>query len=322
MNRDTNTRIRTWLSNPSLIWLPFALPFFGGKWGVALGAVLFLFIIRKWHNVNHSWRPYLFVPLLVLLLSMWVGYLWFSSWMPEWGLLAVAISAGWLWRIEYVLSVESPLSIEEWLYSARLFGFGSLALLLLYIVLPLDIYWLPGVFILSGVLLHYIRIDRREGKDRFSCPLSSPLVRMAIVSGDQIWLTDRPFTGCYVEGAESNCHAPIYLDHPLTSCVNPNETPEEALTRAFLSTGLHCESSPRFLLKHQYESCPNSKRIIYLFVLNAHSKESIDFLQLRGHFYTPSQIDKRLQKGLFSPLFSDEYTYLKNTLLKVNTLNV
>lgn len=321
MNKVMNTRIAFWLSNPSLLWLPFAFPFFFGAWGVLIGGVLLVLIIGKRRSINSSWRPFLFLPLLILLLSIVGSYLWFPQWVPEWGLLSVAISAGWLWRIEYVLSDDSPLGIEEWLFSARLFGLGSLAYLLLTLIVSIEASWLPGVLIIAGVLFHYLRLGQQVEKSRFSCPVSSPLVRMAIVKGDEVWLTDRPFTGCYIEGQESQCHAPIYRDHPLTSCVNQDETPEEALTRAFVAAGLRCETTPRFLLKYQHTVCSSNKRMIYLFVLNVRSEECADMLELRGHFYSPDQIEERLQKHLFSPLFADEYAYLKNTLLRVNTLN-
>lgn len=321
MNDTTHTRTSLWVQNPSLLWLPFALPFLFGVWGVALGALFFVLIVRKWEQLHHSWRSSLFLPLLVLLLSIGASYLWFPTLVPEWGLLAVALSAGWLWRIEHILSGERPIGIEEWLFSARLFGLGSLAYLLLTLLLPIHTTWLPALLIVVGVLLHYYRINGIVTKNRFSCPLSSPLVRMAIVKGDQIWLTKRPYTGCYVEGNESRCHAPSYRDHPLTSCVHQNETPEEALTRAFVAAGMHCEVSPRFLLKYQHAGCSNNKRTIYLFVLNIKSEEYPDILHQRGKFYTPEQIEEREQRGLFSPLFSDEYAYLKNTLLKANLLN-
>lgn len=288
---------------------------------MALGSVLLLLIVWKWESVNHSWRPFLFLPLLVLLLSIGASYLWFPNWVLEWGLLSVALSAGWLWRIEYTLSADSPIGIEEWLFSARLFGLGGLAALLLTLLVPINTTWLLGVLVLAGVLFHYLRLRAQIGASRFSCPVSSPLVRMAIVKGDEVWLTDRPFTGCYVEGKETHCHAPSYRDHPLTSCVGPNETPEEALTRAFSAAGIRSESTPRFLLKYQHTVCSNNSRMIYLFVLNIKPEEPTGVLELRGHFYTPKQIEKLLHNGMFPPLFADEYAYLKNTLLKVNTLN-
>lgn len=322
MNRVTVTHNGICQSNPSLLWLPFSLPFFFGVGGVVLGSLLLLSIVWKWRSLHHSWRSLLFLPLFASLLSTGVGYLWFPEWSTEWGLLAVAVSAGWLWRIEYLLSNDSPLGIEEWLFSARLFGLGSLAYLSLALLLRIDAAWLPGVMVLSGVLVHYSRLKGQLARSQFGCPVSSPLVRMAIVKGDKIWLTDQPFTGCYVEGRESQCHAPTYRDHPLTSCVNPDETPEEALTRAFLSVGIHCDTPPRFLLKYQYTVCSNNKRTIYLYVLNLKSEAEIHALELRGYFYTPEQIEKRMQKGMFSSLFADEYDYLKKTLLKANVFPV
>lgn len=321
--------------NPSNLWLAF-IPTFILSWvdahggriitacAILLGLVVMVLFAKGTQRHHHSWRLSLFITPMALQVSTLVSfYVLLPQWHITWGLLAIAISAGWLWRIEAFLSKDKPLSIEEWIFSAKLFGVGSLLYLILYQLWLSKYSWansLPVALILLGVIVHQIRINRSaiNMRNSFSCPIGTPLVRMAIIRGNQLWLTSRPYTGCFMEEKETSCHTATYKDHPLTSCVNPEETPEEALRRAYHSTGLKLSEEPRFLLKYNYVSCAQHERTVYLFVLNLRSQ---DALPLRGQFYTPKKIEQRIKEGYFTPLFIEEYSYLKNTLLRANTLN-
>lgn len=337
MKRYVENKIRQWLGedNPSLLWLAYLLPFglpIVNTWGkgVVAGWVLLcigvlLLFVRGTRRHRHSWRMTLFLPVLVLLLSTVVSFYLVPQWHLYWSLLSMALSSGWLWRIEETLARENPLSIEEWLFSARLFGIGSLGYMLICL-LGLHRFgwseWAPMPLIIIGVVLHQARVHKASicWKQSFCCPIGTPLVRMAIVRGNELWLTKRPYTGCFVEDKEAPCHAAIYRDQPLTTCVNPGETPEEAIHRAYCSIGLKLKETPRFLLKYGYHPTPENERVVYLFVLNLRGYNYETTLNMRGHFYSPEKIDHLIAKDYFQPQFVEEYKYLKNTLLRANAV--
>ncbi|MDO5017183.1 MAG: hypothetical protein Q4E10_02330 [Porphyromonas sp.] len=333
-NSNGNILRITKTDNPSLMWLLFVPPFLlssMGQGGILIGAacslVVLAVILLIYRKRRHSWRLTLFLPVIGLLIGSFVLHAYAPYWQTTGTLLAIALSAGWLWRIEHTLSADSPIAIGEWLYSAKLFGIGSLGYLLLYQLWLRDFGWaaaLPALLTVIGVVWHHVLLYRASSArtHKFCCPIGSPLVRMAIVKGNQIWLTNRPYTGCYMDNKESPCHLPAHRDHPLTSCVNPDETPEEALNRAYTSTHLSCEETPRFLVKYNYHFrlCSEVEKPVYLFVLNLNPNTQHPDLTLRGHFYSPEEVEKRIADGRFGGMLAEEYQYLKNTLIKANKL--
>lgn len=320
MNRGLGNRRVSWQSNPSLIWLSFGLPLVLGAWGVVSGALLLILLLVRGRPLYSSWSARMFLPVLILLLSIGVAYLWCPDYVTEWTLAVLSLSAGWLWQVEYILSDESPIGLDEWLFSARLYGLGGLLFLLLYSVMPRGVEWLAPVLIVAGIVVHGIRMGKRRERVALCCPLTSGLVRLAVVRGADLWLTKAPYSGCYVAPDGYQCHTPRYLDHPLTSCVGESETPEEALTRALVGARVSGEALPRFMLKYQHSTCDGVSRDIYLFVLNIKSDETMESKRMKGRFCTKDEVERGLESGLFGPLFIDEYNYLKNTLFRANTL--
>lgn len=337
MRADNNTHTigNAWRSNHSRIWLPFVVPFVlpycKELLGVPAATALFLItlagaaLLYKRERERTSWKRAFFILPFLLLASTYITLFLSTKWHVEWCLMTIALSSGWLWHIEERLVEEQPLELREWLFTTRLFGFGSLALLLLYIVFPnapIWLVWLPPIAIGIGILAHQARLMYiRRKLQTFSCPIGAPLVRMAIIKDDQLWLTKRPYTGCYIDAACTPCHSAQPYDHPLTSCVNPNETPEEAISRAFQSTQLDLQTAPRFLLKYVYRNSCNQERTIYFFVLNIPKDKAIRKLTLRGHFYSSKEVEKGIREKLFKPMFIEEYKYLKQTLFKANQLS-
>lgn len=327
---------RSWVGadNPSVMWLAFAPTFLlpwlyaVGGWLLAtmamvMGIGVVLLFAKGTERHHHSWRLWLFLPPMILQLSTLFCFYVSPQWHISWGLLSIALAAGWLWSIEGCLSKDSPLSVEEWIFSAKLFGIGSLLYLILYQGWLYSFGWAefaPALLIVAGVVGHQVKINRSLSRSQlsFSCPLGTPLVRMAIVKGNQLWLTNRPYTGCFTEDKEIPCHMSRYRDLPLTSCVNLGQTPEETLHRAYISTGLKLQEEPKFLLKYSYASSPQQERTVYLFVLNLKSQHHQ--LPLRGQFFSPQVIEELIDDGYFTPLFIEEYAYLKNTLMRANEL--
>lgn len=325
-------------ANPSIIWLTFIAPFLlplsqivpivGALVTVLMGALVW------WATKNriYSWRTTLFIPLLLLLVSSYITYYYFNDWHIIWSLFAIALSAGWLWRVEYILTHIQPFEIDEWLFSARLFGIGSLAYIIVYWIAMqqgldrlLFQNLLPPTLMILGIITHRIRVTKQQKcqSHSFSCPVGAPLVRMAIVRNNEVWLTSTPYTGCFVETGENRailCNPRRYKDHPITSCVSQDEAPEISLERAYRNADLKLKECPRFLLKYKYKSSPSVERTIYLYVLNLQPNTRSSTLSLRGQFYTPDQVDQMISEGRFGKLFMEEYNYLKQTLFLSNTL--
>lgn len=330
-NANKSRIFHQWQVNPSIIWVPFCLPFllYGEMFITAFLLIMASgVVLAKSCSANDaysSWSNTLFLPIWLLLGSTYVTLLCYSTWHVIWSLFSISLSAGWLWCIEDRLSSEYPIALREWLRSARGYGLGSLILLVLYLLNPLPQFFswsLPLLLLTLGVIIHQYQINHHRGNcHTFTCSLGTPLVRMAMIWGNELWLTKSPYTGCFVDAARTACHSVQPLDHPLTSCVGTKETPEDAIHRAYLSTHMYSWIQPHFLVKYVYKNRCERARTIYLYVLNIPIDMDKKDLPIRGEFFTTEEIEKRIKEGLFKPLFIEEYKYLKQTLLKANRIS-
>lgn len=320
------------------IWIIFLLPFVlgmirpalwvsGGLYLLVLGGLIFL--LRKYDRVFR-------LGTYVINILLFASTLFTLYYTPEhhavWTLTALVLSSGWRWALNRYLGLIGIPQYRSVVASTECFTNASLIYLLLYVILHtlgynlgvLTNYWLPILMIVViPVVIIYSREKEKGEKRHFSCPVDHPIVRMAIVRGDQIWLTSLPYTGCYIEEAEMKrgtpCHGCDLLDQPLTSCLRTNELPEEALARAIEKSKIKCKTEPKYLLKYRDEVGMHHREV-HLFVLNIKPGEGSMALTLRGRFFSPYEIEELSKLGKFSDLFLQEYRYLSHTLFTANAL--
>lgn len=321
-----------------LEWIIFVLPFAlmiiqPSSWGASiLYGLVFLFFVVWIYGAKHLWKLRSYAPNLLLFLGTLLSYLFLPQYHSLLSLVALTLSAGWRWMLNHQIAKFGVPQYRPINLSSAIFLHSSLICLLIYIIAMIVGWadsilfraWLPIALILitSGVsywLLHY----GHKSQDPFSCPKDNGLVRMAIVMGDKIWLTNRPYTGCFrseennLRGKECDCCKNI--DQPLTSCLHDGESAEEALERSIRQSRLNTKVKPRYLLRYKYVA-GDVAREVHLFVINIRSGEGPLVLSLRGLFYNPFEIEELSKLGAFSELFLQEYEYISQTLFPANAL--
>lgn len=326
------------LPSPLLLWLMFTLPLalsiIQPSLFIAIGlyAIAIILFITYIHQGNNLWRVRSYAVNLILLGSTLLSYVMIPEYHTIWTLTAIFLSSGWRWGLNLYLSQMGIPQYMPIAVSSALSMHASLLYLLSYILMGLFGYqhddltnaWVPIglIIIIGGISTWYIR--KSQGRiQHFSCPENSALVRMAIVKDDQIWLTTQPYTGCFMDrdqiDADAECNCCKKNDQPLTSCIHPGETSDQALSRAIKNSQLKSKIPPRYLLKYKLED-EHGSREVHLYVINIRPKSGAIKLTIRGRFYTPFEIDELSKMGYFSPLFLQEYNYLSHTLFPANAL--
>lgn len=327
------------LYSPLPAWMIFVLPFvlniFQHSLWVSIGLYalgIFLFVIFT-RRSNHIWRLRSYAFNLLLLLSTLASYHILPEYHTFWSLVALLLSCVWRWGLNVYLSQSGVPQYRPIVLTSALFMHSSLVYLFLFAIVGLLGYehslltkaYLPmALIIIVGAYSGYILYSRKEELRQFTCPRGSALVRMAIVRNDEVWLTDRPYTGCFIDqDIESSvgrrCGCCKNTDQPITSCVHDGETPEDALERAIKESQLESKVAPRHLLKYRYEN-EHNQREVHLFVINIRPKEGALMLALKGRYYSPYEVEELIKLGTFSDLFIQEYNYLKQTLFPANAL--
>lgn len=335
MNHTTRVGRKGWryhISTPSVLWL-FFLPSFMvmaveiSSLAVAwLFGISFLLFLRYCNSQRRIWKPYFFVPIGILLASTMVSYFWFPWTQTWWVLVALFFSAVWIVISIRLLGVEHAYKFCEWLYSARFVGLLSLAyLLVLYLtnslLPPFDSLlhgWIPSGLLFLIFVCHALRLRylRRQLPRVTRCPTDAPLLRIAVLQGNRIWLTVLPYTGCCSDDGDNPkyCSDVGALDHPMCACQLPGETVDETLERAKRDSKLNLAETPRHLVKYR---CENGQ-VRHLFVINIKQRWHGALLSLRGRFYSPEEIHQLREKGALNPFLVEEYKYLENTLFLAN----
>lgn len=319
-------------------WIIFVLPFalmiiHPSLWGtVAIYAVSILSFGVWTYWAEHLWKLRSYVPNLLLLLGTLVTYHLVPSHHALLSLVALVLSAAWRWVLNLQIARFGVPQYRPIKFSSELFLHSSLLYLLVFVIaLALGVdaglvfeVWLPIALILitSGISYWLVHYPKRP-LDPFSCPRDSGLVRMAIVMGDKIWLTNRPYTGCFrdvEEGLDGHkCDCCQKIDQPLTSCLREGESAEEALDRSIKNSRLSTKVKPRYLLRYKY-TIGDVAREVHLFVINIRAGEGPLLFSLRGHYYSPYEIEELAKLGKFSELFMQEYEYISQTLFPANSL--
>lgn len=162
--------------------------------------------------------------------------------------------------------------------------------------------WYPVVNEQGKVIGKVAKSVSQRMKNRFL----HPVIRIALVCGDSIYLQKR---------AETSTFEPEYLDNPFEQyMLFKHELNLSA--RNSISRQLDGESLPfSFQMKYIFENS-ETKRLVLFYVSKIKSADEIKNIGLlHGKFWTMKQIDHDLHSNIFCECFVREYEYLKNTIL-------
>ena len=162
--------------------------------------------------------------------------------------------------------------------------------------------WFPIVNEDGKEISRALRSVCHDGKSK----LLHPVVHMHLFNaGGELFLQKRATTKDLLPG---------FWDTSVGGHVSPGESPEEALKReTFEELGLK-DFSYKFIRKYVWES-PREKELVYSFtgsseIYPAINKDEID----EGRFWSPEEIEKSLDKSIFTPNFKHEFNLIISTL--------
>lgn len=170
--------------------------------------------------------------------------------------------------------------------------------------------WLPIVSDKGEVTGKIAKSVSMNMKNRFM----HPVVRIVLVNGQHIYLQKRD---------SDNSFNPDKFDYPFEKFVLFNHQINIAVKNS-ISNILNCDSEDfkfNFLLKYVFDN-ENTKRLIFLFVIEIDSEDSLPKnSKLNGKFWSIKQIEDSFSDDIFSDCFELEYEYVKNkVLLKDNNI--
>lgn len=329
------SRLLTALLNPSLLWLS-VLPILAG-WDVSVGGLFevsryilstllltCIGILQSLLRINYR-SLFAYLPLLLLIpshkviLSHILGDTGGAYSIP---LLFALVVVASIWGMASVGKCDlsrHPIC-RELLFSYRLMGFFSLAYLLLY-VLPLEgirgqVSHLPMLTVALTWVIHAFRLWlRQSSSEGVSTRLWGEVtyveeVRIAVVRGQEIWLTAEPLSDRPQGGDQGR------YDLPYSTYVRAGEDRHTAVERlrGRLPKGL----KPKFLLRYNTDD-NDGGHIVYLYVLNLGIECPPPPLH-SGEFWSISRISDSVGQGILAPIFAEEYQYLRHTILLANAI--
>lgn len=137
-----------------------------------------------------------------------------------------------------------------------------------------------------------------------------PVVRIAAVYNGMLYLTKRD---------PASIISPNALDYPFKHYVRYKQGIEDAAYDALSGCYSREAVSPRFLIRYKFEN-ELVKHQVSVYVIYLHTEEQLARCkQTAGKLWTSKQIEENLGTGLFSEYFEKEFTYLQNTVMKVES---
>lgn len=164
--------------------------------------------------------------------------------------------------------------------------------------------WLPIVNEKGEVSGKIAKSESDKLKNRFM----HPVIRIALIHKDQIYLQYRPKDDTLDTGL---------LDHPFEKHLLFNNEINIAARDSIADIMEASQNSNfKFLIKYVFKN-DETNRLIFLYTLRIESEDQIrNFPQLKGKFWTSKQIEINLTKdNIFSECFQLEFEYLKNTII-------
>ena len=330
--RGLSSHLLSGILNPSLLWLS-VLPILlaesegFGLWGLtphlcAAGLLILFAVIQSLFRINYR-SLYAHLPLLllipfhkVILVRLMEGMMSLSgdySTPLLFGLIVVAS----IWGISSIRTCELSKhpTCRELLFSHRLMGAVAALYLPLYIVLSGHTWMdgvLPALLIVSVWATHTLRIlgrARRRARTTIpTCIESRQEVRVAIIRGQEVWLTPNPCTD------REECRD---YDLPFSTFIRSGEDRQTALDR--LKKRLPKGHNPKFLLRYNSDD-NDGGHVVYLYVINLGTECPPPEVTVGGEFWCARRINEEINKGMLSPVFKEEYQYLKHTILLANSI--
>ncbi|MDO4771195.1 hypothetical protein [Porphyromonas sp.] len=326
------TRILSSILNPSLLWMAL-LPLIlcsdgvcdapGVSAHIVSGVLLILFaIVQSLFRINYR-SLYAHLPLLLLipfhkvaLTRIMVDMMGMSRDYST-PLLFVLIIVAALWGISSVRTCELSKhpTCRELLFSNRLMGILAVTYLFARIALPqyawMEVH-LPFALVTLVWVTHCARIIMRDKKvsetDDDTLSGCRQEVRIAIVRGQEIWLTPHPAADC----AEKKSY-----DLPYSTFLRKEENRQAAVQRLekSLPKGMH----PKFLLRYNSDD-NDGGHVVYLYVVNIGTECPAPKVGVGGEFWCNRKITEEMNSGRLSSVFKEEYQYLKHTILLANSI--
>lgn len=293
-------------------------------YAIVLVCLLLLLQARKWHTL---WRRRSYLPNMLLFFStifpLWEG----SEWVGLWSGIALILSLVWRCGIHYFLGrqlvTRTSLMLKP-LQGLLMVAVAYMVLMVLLALLGVEVWgllwwssYLPALVIVL-LLVGFVGYMAWRGRQvvSFDCPQDAAIVRLAILRGDRIWLTEEGHTGCQIEWHNSHeqtlCYDCTRLDQPVTSCLHPGEEPIDALGRAMAQSGMSEDlGKARFLLSYKYATGAETRKV-HLFLLRLGEGEAHTLKQLRGRFFTPYEVQELIPLNQFSNLLLEEYHFIQH----------
>lgn len=331
--KGLSSHLLSGILNPSLLWLsvlPILLSQEGGNglWGLSphlcSGGLLILFaIIQSLFRINYR-SLYAHLPLLLLIPFHKVILVRIMDGMMDipqgystpvlFGLMIVAS----LWGISSVRTCELSKhpTCRELLFSNRLMGSLAVLYLLAYILFPAYPWMesiLPAVLIVAVWGIHALRILRRAERRAHSATIPAGIdcrqeVRVAIIRGQEVWLTSHP---------DTDRQDTQNYDLPFSTFIKNGEDRQTAVDR--LKKRLPKGLKPKFLLRYNSDD-NDGGHVVYLYVINLGTECPVPEVSVGGEFWCSRKINDEMNSGMLSPVFKEEYQYLKHTILLANSI--
>ena len=131
-----------------------------------------------------------------------------------------------------------------------------------------------------------------------------PVVRVMVVYRGMLYLGKRA-ADAYV--------SPGKWDTPFYNHIQFKQSIEDAARNVVASLG-QITSAPRLLVRYRHET-ERVKHLVSLFAICLHDDQVKEMNIQRAKFWTAAQLEENIPSGIFSEYFTEEYTYLRNTVL-------
>lgn len=131
-----------------------------------------------------------------------------------------------------------------------------------------------------------------------------PIVRVMIVYKGMLYLGKR---------AADSYVSPGKWDTPFYNNIQFKQTIEDAAQSVVSGLG-QMANAPRFLARYTYES-GQVKHLVSLFAISLDDDQMKEMNTCKAKFWTAGQIDENFHTGIFSEYLTEEYDYLRNTIM-------